>query len=181
MISQAQAEPALAQLDEAERLFSDQATGDDLGMLKRERARALAILGRADESVVLAREAIELFDRRNEPELGAGYAALGEGLGLSGEYDAADDAFRQSVDLLEDQCRWREAVQSAQAWGKMLRRAGRESALDARARRRWIALQPVRVDRALTTQLAVRPAGPFSLRFPRGAHLTRRARSATAC
>jgi tetratricopeptide (TPR) repeat protein len=100
-------------------------------MLKVERARADAALGDGDSAVTLARDAIALLGDRQPAELGSAFCALGEGLTLQGEPDAANEAFRRAVDLLADQRRWREATHACQAWGKMLRKAGREEqALD---------------------------------------------------
>jgi tetratricopeptide (TPR) repeat protein len=131
MNSQANAEAALDQLDRAEKLLGVHASRDDRAMLKVQRARALVLLGRGDEAVALARDAVDLVDRRNEPELGAASAALGDALALTGDFGGADAAYDDAVALLEGQARWREATEAAQAWGKMLRKAGREAqALD---------------------------------------------------
>jgi transcriptional regulator with XRE-family HTH domain len=130
MTSQGNADAALAQLERAEQLLGVTISGDDLGRLKTERARALVVLGRAGEAAVLAREAVAAFDRRNEPELGSAYAALADALALQGD-GGADDAYARAVDLLAEQRRWREAVAAAQSWAKLLRKAGREAeALD---------------------------------------------------
>jgi len=131
MNSQANAEAALDQLDRAEKLLGVHASGDDRAVLKVQRARAYVLLGRGEEAVALAREAVHLVDRRNEPELGTASAALGDALTVVGDYDGAEAAYSEAVDLLEGQSRWREATEAAQAWGKMLRKAGREAdALD---------------------------------------------------
>jgi hypothetical protein len=47
-------------------------------------------------------------------------------LTLQHEIDAANEAYRRAVDLLSEQRRWREATQACQAWGRMLRKSGRE-------------------------------------------------------
>jgi transcriptional regulator with XRE-family HTH domain len=131
MTSSGDASGARQQLDRAEQLFGPGATLDDLAMLKVERARAEALLGGGATAVRLAREAIDMLGDQYRAETGTAYWALAEGLALQGEDDAANEAFRRSVDLLADQRRWREAAQAAQAWGKALRRAGREAqALD---------------------------------------------------
>ena len=131
MTSSGDATGAREQLDRAEHLFGPGATVDDLAMLKVERARAEALLGEGATAVRLAREAIDMLGEQYRAETGTAYWALGEGLTLQNENDAATEAFRRAVDLLADQHRWREAAQAAQAWGKALRRAGREAqALD---------------------------------------------------
>src|SRR5204862_90642 len=64
-------------------------------------------------------------------ERGAAHAALAEGLLLLGDRAGADEAFRQSISLLSEQKRWREAAEAARTWGRSLREAGRErEALD---------------------------------------------------
>jgi tetratricopeptide (TPR) repeat protein len=131
MTSQGNPKAAIRHLDEAEKLFGPHLSGDDLAGLKVERARAAAAEGSGDRAVEMARDAIELIGDRQPAELGLAFWALGEGLALQGEPDAAHEAYRRAVDLLSDQRRWREATQACQAWGKMLRKAGREEqALD---------------------------------------------------
>jgi transcriptional regulator with XRE-family HTH domain len=131
MTSSGDATGAREQLDRAEQLFGPGATVDDLATLKVERARAEALLGEGATAAQLAREAIDMLGDQYPAETGTAYWALGEGLTLQAEHDAATEAFRRAVDLLSDQHRWREAAQAAQAWGKALRRAGREEqALD---------------------------------------------------
>lgn len=131
MASGGNAAGAREHLDKAERLFGPNVGTEDLVMLRVERAKTEALVGNGERAVALAREALELLGDQNEAEQGAAYLALGEGLALQGETDAATEAYRRAVDLLSEQRRWREAAQAAQAWGKVLRAAGRESqALD---------------------------------------------------
>jgi tetratricopeptide (TPR) repeat protein len=131
MIAQGNAEGSLAQLDQAEQLFGPQIARDDAAMVARERSRALVILGRGEEALAKAREAVALFDGRNEPELGSAQAALADALTLQHEYEEADTTFALAVTALTEQTRWREAAQTCQAWARMLRKTGRETeALD---------------------------------------------------
>jgi hypothetical protein len=51
---------------------------------------------------------------------------LADGLALGGDTAAADDAYRRSVDLLEEQGRWRDAANACRAWAHMLREQGRD-------------------------------------------------------
>src|SRR5919199_4401049 len=142
MTSHGNAEGAQRHLDRAEKLFGPHPAADDMAMLAVERARAAAALGDADRAVELAREAISLLGDENPAELGLAFWALGDGLAAQDETDASNEAYRRAVDLLSEQHRWREATQACQAWGKMLRKAGREEqALDVLERAAELSLR----------------------------------------
>jgi len=126
MTSQGKADAALTHLESAESLFGAHPAPEDVSMLKVERARAFAARGDGDEAVRLARAAIEQIADQQPAELGLAFWALGDGLTLQDEIEAANEAYRRAVDLLSEQKRWREATQACQAWGRMLRKAGRE-------------------------------------------------------
>jgi transcriptional regulator with XRE-family HTH domain len=146
MTSHGNPETALRHLDEAEALFGPHPSLEDAAGLRVERARAAAAVGDGATAVDLARQAIELLGSAHPAELGTAFWALGEGLTIQKEWDAATEAFRRAVDLLSEHNRWREATQACQAWGKMLRAAGREvQALDV-------------LERAAELGLRVRPA-----------------------
>jgi transcriptional regulator with XRE-family HTH domain len=131
MNSTRDAEGAKTQLEEAERLFGEAASGDDVAILKVERARSEALLDNGDAAVRLAREAIELLGDQHGAILGTAFWALGEGLALLDELDAASSAFERAVELLAEHRRWREAVEASKAWARLLRTAGlNEQALD---------------------------------------------------
>lgn len=125
------AERAEQHLAVAERLLGQTGESDDLASLRSEQARAAASLGRGDDAIVRAREALELLGEDDPAERGNATWALAEGLALTGELDDAFEAFGSAVDLLGDQGRWREASQAARAWARLLREQGREAdALD---------------------------------------------------
>jgi tetratricopeptide (TPR) repeat protein len=131
MTLQGNPEPALRHLDHAERLLGPHPALEDEAALCVQRARAYAGVGDGARAVELARHALELLGDRNPAEAGTAFWALGDGLALQREWDAANEAYRRAVDQLASQNRWRDATQACQAWGKMLRAAGRESqALD---------------------------------------------------
>jgi tetratricopeptide (TPR) repeat protein len=131
MTSKGDAGEALHHVDEAERLLGPHPAAEDTAHVSVERARALAALARAEEAIDLARVAIELLEGGDPAELGAAHAALAEGLALRDEWDDAGAAFTRALELLTEQRRWREAAHVAQSWGRLLRKAGRESeALD---------------------------------------------------
>jgi tetratricopeptide (TPR) repeat protein len=99
--------------------------------LRSEQARAAASLGRGDDAIARAREALELLGEDDPAERGNAMWALAEGLALTGELEGAFEAFGSAVDLLGHQGRWREASQAARAWARLLREQGREAdALD---------------------------------------------------
>ena len=131
MTSKGDAADALRHVDDAERLLGANPAAEDNAHVAVERARAFAALERADEAVELARAAIDLLADADPAELGAAYAALAIGLALRDEWDDAGPAFSRALELLTEQRRWREAAHVAQSWGRLLRKAGRESeALD---------------------------------------------------
>jgi transcriptional regulator with XRE-family HTH domain len=131
MNSAGDGEGAKTQLDEAERLFGGSAGGDDLAILTVERARSEARLGNSEDAIRLAREAIEMLGDQHGPILGTAFWALGDGLALRDDVEAASDAFKRAVELLAQHRRWREAVEASKGWARLLRGAGRhEHALD---------------------------------------------------
>jgi tetratricopeptide (TPR) repeat protein len=72
---------------------------------------------------------------------------LAEGLALTGETDAAHDAFRKATTLLEKQGHRRDYVEAYRGWGKFLRRSGREEeALEVLERAADLASEPVASD-----------------------------------
>src|SRR3954468_21215997 len=126
------AEEAGPHLALSQRALEGRADASDLASLRCEQAKAAAQLGKGEESVVRAREALALLEDGDPAEQGSAWAALAEGLALQGEPAEADEAFRRAVALLTDQKRWREAAQAARVWGRFLRSAGREGeALEA--------------------------------------------------
>jgi tetratricopeptide (TPR) repeat protein len=133
---------AAEQLDHAEALFGQSASSDDLARVKVERAHSAAQTGNGPEAVRHAQEAIDLLHGEHAPILGTAFTALGEGLALEGDTDAADNAFRRGVDLLEETHRWREAYQACRAWAQLLREGGRQQeAIDALERAAHLALR----------------------------------------
>ena len=85
-----------------------------------------------DHSVRTVKQAISVADDDFKAAIGlldarpvAGDLALGHT--LKGDVDAADEAFREAVNLLRQRGDWREAVQSCRAWADALRAADRSA------------------------------------------------------
>jgi transcriptional regulator with XRE-family HTH domain len=115
----------------AERLFGPRPDRSDLALLLIEQARRAVLVEDGDTAVARAQEALELLGDQHGAEQGSASWAYADGLALRGETDAANEAYRRAVDLMAENRSWREAAQACRSWGKVLRRAGRESeALD---------------------------------------------------
>jgi transcriptional regulator with XRE-family HTH domain len=116
-------------LDHAERLLGVTPSKDDAVEMKILRSRIAALGQDGPTAVALAREALAIETQR--ADRGHALAALGDALVLDGQVDEAHDAYRDAVDVLEAEGRWRPAANACRAWGQMLRGAGREAeALD---------------------------------------------------
>jgi tetratricopeptide (TPR) repeat protein len=115
----------------ADQLFGPRPDPSDLALLRIEQARRAVLVKDPETAVARAKDALELLGDQHGAEQGSARWAYADGLALRGEIDAANDAYRQAVDLMAENRSWREAAQTCRAWGKMLRGAGRESeALD---------------------------------------------------
>lgn len=122
---------ARRQLEQAERLFGTGASADDLAILYVEQARSHSLLSEGTQAVEMAERAIALLNNQDSATVGTAHWALGDGLALQGDVDAASAAFERGVGLLERNRRWREAAEAARAWARVLREVGRaEEALD---------------------------------------------------
>ena len=134
---------ARKQLEQAERLFAGAASADDLAILYVEQARSHSLLGEGDQAVEMAQRAIALLDDEDSATVGTAHWALGDGLALQGDHDAASIAFERGVGLLERNRRWREGAEAARtAWARILREAGRaDEALDVLDRSAEFALR----------------------------------------
>jgi tetratricopeptide (TPR) repeat protein len=121
------AEQSRSHLALAERMLGVHPDAEDVYWLRTEQARCAAQLGNADDAIVRAREALELIGDSDPAERGAASWALGEGLFLKGELEAADEALGTAVHLLAGQRLWREASKAARSWARLLRVLGRES------------------------------------------------------
>jgi tetratricopeptide (TPR) repeat protein len=130
MMSQGKAEEAGSQFEAAERLFGPRPDPLDLGNLRTDQAKRAAIMTRPAEAEALAREAIDALGEEHPAERGLAWAALADGLALQGKPDA-EAAFRTAADLLEEHGHQVDLTETFRAWGRYLRKAGRESeALD---------------------------------------------------
>ena len=104
-------------------------------------------LGDGDEAVRRAQAALDAAGDEYPHERGNALWALAEGLALTGDIDGAHDAFRQATALLEAQGHRRDYIEAYRAWGKFLRRAGREEeALEVLERAADLATEPVTSD-----------------------------------
>jgi tetratricopeptide (TPR) repeat protein len=120
---------AEAHLARAERLFGVSPTLQDAVEIAVDRSRVAVLRHDGERAVAFAREALS-FDA-SPSDRGEALAALGDGLALLGSDDDAGAAYREAVDLLEADGRWRDAATACRAWAHMLRERGKEAeALD---------------------------------------------------
>ena len=125
-LSRGDPDGAEVHLDRAEALLAPPAAINDLVEITIQRARIAALRGQGNETVTLARRALELNADTNPIDEGLAFHVLGDGLALIGDHTGADEAFRRAVDLLEQQSQWRDATTACRSWAKMLREIGRE-------------------------------------------------------
>src|SRR3954447_8667046 len=145
--AQGRAEEAGRNFDIAEQLFGPNPEPIDVGNLYTHQARRPLHLADGDEAVRGARAALEAVGDEYPHEQGNALWALAEGLALTGETDAAHDSFRKATSLLENQGHRRDYVEAYRAWGKFLRRSGREDeALEVLERAADLAAEPVASD-----------------------------------
>jgi transcriptional regulator with XRE-family HTH domain len=146
-LTREEVDAAGAYLDQAESLLGPSPALEDLFELRVRRSRIAALRGNGPEAVRLAREAVELVGSHNPADEGLAFGALGDALALSGETPGADEAYRRSVALLEEQGRWRDASAACRAWARMLRQVGREQqALDVLDRAAELGLRATPAD-----------------------------------
>jgi len=124
LILDGQPEASGFHLERAERLFELGGDARDLGHIRAQDAKRAAQLGNADEAIARAHESLELT---GDAPLGSAYFGLALGHTLKGDVDAADEAFREAVNLLRQRGDWREAVQACRAWADALRAADRSA------------------------------------------------------
>jgi transcriptional regulator with XRE-family HTH domain len=130
-LSRDDADAAEKHLDHAEALLGRSRTPQDHFEITTQRARVAILRHDATRAVELARQAVELAGADAPVDRGVALSALADGLVLLGSTDEAAAAYREAVDLLESQGRWRHATTACRAWGRMLREGGRETeALD---------------------------------------------------
>jgi transcriptional regulator with XRE-family HTH domain len=125
-LSRDDADSAETHLDHAEQLFGSSPEPQDLFEIITQRARVAVLRKQADAAVALATRAVDLAGADAPVDRGLALSALGEGLALQSEFDNANAAFNEAVELLETQARWRHAASACTAWGRMLRRSGSE-------------------------------------------------------
>lgn len=118
------AERASEQLHEAERILAEGAPSDDLATLAVEKARTETLRGNGTVAIALALDAIAMLTNQNGPLLGTAYWALAAGHALEADIESAGKAYEQSLKLLEQNHRWREANKASRDWAQMLRAAG---------------------------------------------------------
>jgi tetratricopeptide (TPR) repeat protein len=149
LLSQGRAADAGRHYDLAERLFGPSPEPEDVANLYTDQARRALQLGNGDEAVTRARSALDAVGDEFAREQGNALWALAEGLALQGDADAANDAFRRATEVLGEHGHRRDYVEAYRAWGKFLRRVGREDeALEVLERAADLAAAPVGVDRS---------------------------------
>ena len=147
LMSQDRAADAGRHFDLAEQLFGAHPEPEDIANLYTDQAKRAIALGEGDDAVRRARAAIDAVGDEYPHERGNALWALAEGLALTGDTDGAHDAFQKATSLLEKQGHRRDYVEAYRAWGKFLRRAGREEeALEVLEKAADLASEPVGSD-----------------------------------
>jgi tetratricopeptide (TPR) repeat protein len=123
------AEVATAHLANAERLLGPRAGGEDLAMLRRLQAMAANRAGEYERAEDFGQQALE-FAVEVPNQAGQAWWAIAEARLATGD-ERADDAFRQSIDILHEHGSVRDYANVLRAYGRYLRDGGREhEALD---------------------------------------------------
>jgi tetratricopeptide (TPR) repeat protein len=147
LLSQDRAEDAGRHFDLAEQLFGPHPEPVDIASLYTDQARRAAQLGDGEQATRRARAALDAVGDEYPHERGNALWALAEGHALTGDADAAHESFQQATSLLETEGHRRDYVEAYRAWGKFLRRAGREDeALEVLERAADLAAEPVSAD-----------------------------------
>ena len=148
LLTQGRAEEAGRHFDLAEQLFGTSSEPLDVANLHTDQAKRAVALGDGEEAVRRARAAVGAVGDEFPPERGNALWALAEGLALTGDTDGAHEAFGKATTLLEEHGHRRDYVEAYRAWGKFLRRAGRENeALEVLERAADLAAEPVVADK----------------------------------
>jgi tetratricopeptide (TPR) repeat protein len=144
LMSQGRPDEAGRHFDLAEQLFGPYPEPEDVANLRTDQSRRAAVLGDGETAVRHARAALDAIGDEFQHEKGNALWALAEGLALTGDTDAAHDAFRRATSLMEEHGHRRNYVEAYRAWGKFLRRAGREDeALEVLERAADLASGPI--------------------------------------
>jgi tetratricopeptide (TPR) repeat protein len=147
LMTQDRADEAGKHFDVAEQLFGTTPEPIDVANLYTDQAQRAVRLGDGEEAVRRARAALDAAGDDYPHEQGNALWALAEGLALTGDTDGANDAFTQATTLLEAQGHRRDYIEAYRAWGKFLRRVGREEqALEVLERAADLAAEPVSPD-----------------------------------
>lgn len=147
LMAQGRAEEAGRNFDIAEQLFGPNPEPVDIAGLYTDQARRAAQLGNGQEATRRAQAALDAVGDEYPHERGNALWALAEGLALTGDTDGAHDSFRKATALLEKEGHRRDYVEAYRAWGKFLRRSGREDeALEVLERAADLAAEPVTAD-----------------------------------
>ena len=147
LMSQGRADEAGRHQEAAERLFGQSPDVEDLVQLRRDQARRAVLLGHGEEAIDRARASLDAAGDEYPHESGHALWSLAEGLAMTGEPDEADAAFREATTLLEEHGHRRDFVEAYRAWGKFLRKAGREQeALEVLERAADLASEPLTVE-----------------------------------
>ena len=147
LMTQDRADEAGKHFDVAEQLFGTTPEPIDVANLYTDQAQRAVRLADGVEAVRRARAALDAAGDDYPHEQGNALWALAEGLALTGDTDGANDAFTQATTLLEAQGHRRDYIEAYRAWGKFLRRVGREEqALEVLERAADLAAEPVSPD-----------------------------------
>jgi tetratricopeptide (TPR) repeat protein len=126
MLSQGRTDEAVRHVELAEKLFGPNPEPEDRTNLYTDQARLAVRVGRADEAIARARAALDAAGDDYLAEKGNALWALAEGLSLTDDVDAADDAYAEATALLGAHGPRRDHLEAYRSWGALLRRAGRE-------------------------------------------------------
>jgi tetratricopeptide (TPR) repeat protein len=146
MLKQGRVEEAGHQYELAEQLFGPSAEPDDLAGLYTDQSKRAVLLGDADEAIRLAEAAVAAAAEEYQRERGDGLWALAEARGLKGDINGADEAFREATKVLRAHGHRRDYIEAYRAWGKFLRRSGREEALEVLERAADLAAESAPVE-----------------------------------
>lgn len=147
LLSQGHVEGAGRHYELAERLFGPSAEPEDLANLYADQSKLAVKHGDADEAVRRAEAAVAAASDEYLHERGNALWALAEAKALQGDVDGAHEAFGQATGLLGEHGHRRDHIEAHRAWGKFLRRSGREEqALEVLERAADLAAEPAGVE-----------------------------------